>query len=938
MVAFTPHQFSAKWHASTHKEMSAYVSHFEDLCRLIGSPTPTDVDPNGSFFCYQKANLKESGQLGFADVWYDQRFGWEYVGKGGDLDQKYKQLLQYRDNLANPPLLVVCDFENIEVHTNFNGTVSQSYHVTLDHIDDGSLPVSGTNLTGIQVIRACFYEPEALRPGQTTEALTKDAADRFGTIAESLRISWGNTDELVAKFLTRLIFCMFASDVGLLSKGIITDMIDASRATTTLEFADRLRLLFGAMQTGGLFGNELIQHFDGGLFSDDEALHIDSDNLGALRRADQLNWADIEPSVFGTLFERIVNPAKRSHLGAHYTSRSDIEEIVEPALIWPLKTEWQKTEEEVVALLEQSGNATESAPSVRSEAREKLSGFLDKLGGIKILDPACGSGNFLYVSLAKLKELEQRSISFGARWGFFDLQPSVHPRQLHGIEIDPYAHTLASIVVWIGYLQWKYKNGLPFSDETPILEPLNTIKLMDAILDRSDPNNPREPEWPESDIIVGNPPFLGGKKLRQGLGDDFVDALFAVWDGRVRREADLCCYWHEKARGMIQVGRSRRAGLLATQAIRGGANRATLQRVKSTGDIFFAVSDRPWILEGAAVNVSMVGFDDGSETHRVLDGQTVAAVSSDLSYGVDVTHAARLTENLGIAFMGDTKGGSFDISKVTANELLKQPNPHGRSNADVLRLWVNGSDITGRPRGMWIVDFGTDMSLEQAAMYESPFEFVNGHVKPERLRIDEAGQFMVKRKSYRDSWWIHMEPRPAMRDALSSLERFIATPRISKHRIFVWIPVNTLPDSATIAIARDDDYTFGVLHSIVHEVWSLKMGTQLESRPRYTPTTTFETFPFPRPSDSQKLAIAEAAKQLSDYREEWLNPNQGSLPEIDLRERTLTNLYNTRPTWLELAHSKLDENVVRAYGWPANITKEQILEELLALNGHREPA
>ena len=927
MVAFTPPQFAAKWRASTNKEMSAYVSHFEDLCRLIGSPTPTDVDPNGSFFCYQKTNLKESGQLGFADVWYDQRFGWEYVGKGGDLDAKYKQLLQYRDNLANPPLLVVCDFDTIEVHTNFNGTVSHLYHVSLDHLSDGTLPVAGTDLTGLQVIRACFNEPEALRPGQTTEELTKEAADRFGQIAESLRI-WHSDDEQVAKFLTRLIFCMFASDVGLLPKGIITRMIDASLPISAVEFANRLSLLFEAMSNGGLFGSDRIEHFDGGLFSDNETLLVDSENLGALRRADQLNWADIEPSVFGTLFERIVNPAKRSQLGAHYTSRSDIEKIVEPALIWPLKTEWRQTEEEVAALLEQSSNAAEPTASVRTEARNKLSGFLDKLGNTKVLDPACGSGNFLYVSLAKLKELEQRVLSFAASWEFFDLGPKVHPQQLYGIEIDPYAHELASIVVWIGYLQWKYQNGMSFTDEVPILQPLENIMHMNGILDVSDPDNPVEPHWPDAHVIVGNPPFLGGKKLRQGLGDDYVDALFVVWDGRVRREADLCCYWHEKARAMIHSGRAQRAGLLATQSIRGGANRETLERIKESGDIFFAVSDRPWILDGAKVHVSMVGFDDGSETQRVLDGQSVSEIHADLSFGIDVTVAKRLKENLDIAYMGDTKGGAFDISEGVAQEMLRQPNPHGSSNRDVLRPWVNGADITKRPRDMWIIDFGVDTTEEHASLYEAPFEHVKRHVKPQR---DDA-------RTTISEWWLHERPRVEMRDALSSLERAIVTPRVSKHRLFVWISVETLPDSATIAIARDDDYTFGVLHSIVHEVWALKMGTQLESRPRYTPTTTFETFPFPRPSQSQRSTIAGAARTLNDHREGWLNPADETLNEVELRNRTLTNLYNSNPTWLELDHKKLNQAVFQAYGWPGNFTTEQILEGLLELNIAREAA
>ncbi len=315
-----------------------------------------------------------------------------------------------------------------------------------------------------------------------------------------------------------------------------------------------------------------------------------------------------------------------------------------------------------------------------------------------MLDPACGSGNFLYVSLALLKALEKEVIAFGSLHDITDIGPRVHPRQLYGIEISPYAVELASVVIWIGYLHWKHRNAMPFDDEEPILEPLDQIRLMDAVVDSSDPDNLTEPEWPEVDVIVGNPPFLGGKLLRRGLGDDFVDRLFAVWDGRVARESDLSCYWFEKARAAIDSGRARRAGLLATQGIRGGANRKVLERIKETGDIFYAQADRKWIQDGVAVRVSMIGFDDGSETRRLLNqtpdddpggaldrARPVEGINANLTYRADPTKARRLKENLGVSFMGITKVGPFDISGEVARRLLRSPNPHGRNNADVVR-------------------------------------------------------------------------------------------------------------------------------------------------------------------------------------------------------------------------------------------------------------
>jgi type II restriction/modification system DNA methylase subunit YeeA len=466
--------------------------------------------------------------------------------------------------------------------------------------------------------------------------------------------------------------------------------------------------------------------------------------------------------------------------------------------------------------------------------------------------------------------------------------------------------------------------------------------------------------------------------------------------------------------------------LLATQGIRGGANRETLKRIKETGDIFFAVSDRDWVLAGANVHVSMIGFDDGSETLRRLDGKTVEQINPNLTATTDVTTAKKLKANLDIAFMGTTKGGAFDISESLALELLRAPNPHGKPNSDVLVPWVNGMDLTQRPSGTWIIDYGVGLSQAKAAQYESPFEYVGKNVKPER----EGNN----RETYRRLWWQHVEARPAMRTALEPLNRFLCTTRVSKHRLFVWLQAPTLPDSATFAFARADDFFFGVLHSRIHEVWARVQGTQVREREsgfRYTPTSCFETFPFPFASDLEpptlmalqpdpayaenlaaknyfmgkeeplpyrsrrqeahtspsapythnvvldqyRAATSEAAKELNELRERWLNPPEWTVERIlefpgsadgpwsryvvnpnqngigtvryprreardgdcaaKLKQRTLTNLYNELPAWLDFAHKRLDAAVAGAYGWPADLTDEEILEKLLALNLER---
>jgi hypothetical protein len=539
----------------------------------------------------------------------------------------------------------------------------------------------------------------------------------------------------------------------------------------------------------------------------------------------------------------------------------------------------------------------------------------------------------------------------------------VRPTQLAGIEVNPYAQQLASVVVWIGYLEWMHHNGF-IAPTDPVLERMETIRHADAVLDLSDPAGPREPEWPAAEVIVGNPPFLGGKKMRAELGDDYVEDLFRLWRERVPPEADLCCYWFEKARRLVETGRCKRAGLLATQGIRGGANRAVLKRIKETGDIFFAESDRDWVLDGANVHVSMVGFDDGIETARRLDGKAVAAINANLSSAADVTQARRLEDNADLAYMGDTKGGSFEIEEAAALELLRTPNPNGLPTSNVLVPWVNGLDVTRRSRMFWIIDFGVGTGLEQASLYDAAFCRAKERVFDARSAS----------RSTIESWWLHERPRVEMRKALAPLPRFLATTTVSKHRLFVWMSAPTLPDHQLIAFAHSDDYFFGVLHSRPHEVWGLTLGTRLESRPRYTPTTCFETFPFPPATDEQKAAITTAARELDTLRNNWLNPPEWTRQEVlefpgsaggpwgpylhdadgrgigtvryprtvpkdeecarKLKERTLTNLYNQRPTWLDLAHRKLDTAVFAAYGWDPDISDENLLAALLALNQH----
>ncbi|MCY3762912.1 MAG: class I SAM-dependent DNA methyltransferase, partial [Gemmatimonadetes bacterium] len=661
-------------------------------------------------------------------------------------------------------------------------------------------------------------------------------------------------------------------------------------------------------------------------------------------------------------FERGHDPDKRSQLGAHYTDRDKIMRIVEPVVVRPLLAEWEGVKAEIAAALDRAGGTRSRAAGTRQrgQAERLLRVFLERLRGFTVLDPACGSGNFLYLALHALKDLEHRVQLEADAMGLQREFPRVGPANVRGIEINPYAAELARVSVWIGEIQWMRRNGFG-GQRDPILKPLDTIECRDAILSPEG----GEPEWPQADVMIGNPPFLGGKLLNAHLGEEYVGSIFGVYDGRVPAEADLVCYWFVKAGYHLAAGKARRAGLVSTNSIRGGANRRALQTAIDGRPIFEAWSDEPWVIDGAAVRVSLICFsrpEDEPAPERRLDGQPVDEVHADLTArrggsGVDLTEAQRLHRNMGVAFMGDTKGGPFDVPGEQAREWLRQPtNPNGGPNSDVLGPWMNGMDVTRRPADKWIVDFGSSMVREEAALYEAPFQHAVEHVYPMRQRN--------RREGYRTYWWRHVEPRPGMWEALDGLSRYIVTPTVAKHRLFAWLDARVCPDHQLIVIARDDDTTFGILHSRFHEVWSLRLGTWLGkgNDPRYTPTTTFETFPFPEglspdvpaaayADDPRALAIAEAARRLVDLRDRWLNPPEGvewveepvsgypkrPVPrdeeaEKELKKRTLTNLYNARPQWLVDAHAALDAAVAAAYGWDAGISEEETLRELLTLN------
>ena len=947
-LTVTPQDFIAKWKSSTLKESSASQEHFIDLCRLLGEQTPAEADPTGEEYCFERGARKETGGDGWADVWKRHHFAWEYKGKKANLDQAFEQLRLYSLALENPPLLIVSDMERIRIRTNWTNSVSETHELTLEDLADAAKR---------EMLKQAFSDPVQLRPLQTRQSLTESAAQSFASLAHALR-ERGHDPEEVAHFVNRLIFCMFADDVSLLPNNLFERMLEQARMEPE-SFTDLAGDLFQEMASGGRVGFEQVAWFNGGLFEDNSALPLEKSDIETVLKASRLDWSEIDPSILGTLFERGLDPGKRVQLGAHYTDRDKIMQLIDPMVIRPWLAEWEGELAEITSELERA----EAAKSVgartaqRNRAERRYREFLARLRSFTVLDPACGSGNFLYLALHALKDLEHQVQVEAEGLGFQREFPEIDPSNVKGIEINPYAAELARVSVWIGHIQWMRRNGFPGSQE-PILKPLDTIECRDAILTADG----AEPEWPDTDIVIGNPPFLGGKLLKIHLGDDYVEGLFAAYSGRVPPEADLVCYWFEKAGRQIAEGGAQRAGLVATNSIRGGANRRALEAATDNRPIFDAWSDEPWTIDGAAVRVSLVSFSrpDSEISEIRLNGERVDEIYTDLterrgSSGIDPETIRRLPQNADVAYMGDTKGGPFDIRGDLALEWLQLPaNPNGRNNTDVLKPWVNGMDTTRRPTGKWIIDFGWVMSEYAAALYEEPFEWVEKHVKPMRQNN--------RRATYREQWWRHVEPRQGMWEALEGLSRYIATPTVAKHRVFVWYDKGVCPDHQLIVIARDDDTTFGVLHSRFHEIWSLRLGTSLEDRPRYTHTTTFATFPFPDgltpniapeeyASDPRAGAIAEAARELVELRNRWINPPElvewvdlpvSGYPKYaqprdesaakELKKRTLTNLYNRRPQWLDNAHAILDAAVAEAYGWPSDISDDAALQNLRDLN------
>ncbi len=873
-----------------------------------------------------------------------------------------------------PPFLLVVDVgHSIEVFADFT-QAGKSY---LPFPDPRSFRIRLADLADEaerERLRRIWTDPFALDPTKISAAVTREIAGYLAELASSLE-KQDHPPRLVAEFLTRCLFCMFAEDVGLLPKDSFRGLLEGLRGAPE-GFVPKLRTLFAEMQTGTDYSvilNKKLLRFNGGLFEDASVLPLDGLQLSILIKASTMQWRDVEPAIFGTLLERALDPHERHKLGAHYTPRAYVERLVLPTVVEPLRADWDAVRTAAVV----------HAKAGRiKDARQEIRRFHDSLCSVRILDPACGSGNFLYVTLEHLKRLEGEVLDAAADFGenmLLDLEThTVDPHQFLGIELNPRAAALAELVLWIGYLQWHLRtrgNALPAE---PVLKKFRNIECRDAVLawdgdpvpvtdDNGNPvttwdrrsmkvdlvtgrnvpdetkrlpilsyPNARPAEWPQADYIVGNPPFLGASRMRDDLGDGYTETLRAAYP-TMPESADFVMFWWHKAAALAVAEKIKRFGFITTNSLRQTFNRRVIERAGENLAIRFAIPDHPWVdtQEGAAVRIAMTVAEAGQGSGTLLvveneepnaDGsstvmldETRGSIAADLTVGADLNSLDPLSANDGLANRGFCLfGAGFIVSHEVASSL-------GLGTISGLENYIldyrNGKDLTSSPRRLKVIDLFGLSSEEVREQFPAVYQHVLTHVKPERDHNN--------RQSRRNYWWIFGEPNKEMRRMLNGLPRYIATVETSKHRVFQFLDSGVRPDNKLVVIALRDAFSLGILTSYVHTTYALAAGSWLGvgNDPVYAKTRCFDPFPFPACSEEQKSHIRAIAEELDAHRKRV----QAQHPTL-----TLTGMYNVLEALrqpraltakeqvihdtglvsiLRQLHDDLDAAVFDAYSW-----------------------
>ncbi len=892
-----------------------------------------------------------------------------------------------------PPFILVCDVGHvIETYADFSGQGKnyaqfpdrQSFRI---YLEDLRRPEIRERLARI------WTDPMHLDPARETARVTRAIAERLAAVSKALE-EQGHEAEEVAMFLMRCLFTMFACSPGieLLPEASFRDLLHRCEQDSS-RFVYMVGQLWEAMDTGAFaFALEAkVRRFNGEFFRTRTVLPLGREEIGELRHAASYDWHEVDPSIFGTLLEQALNKSERRRLGAHYTPRAYVERLVVATVVEPLRHDW----EQALSTAERQKSAGRP-----DEAVATVQAFHATLCRTRILDPACGTGNFLYVSLELLKRLEGEVLealaNLGGQEALTGLEGhTVDPHQFLGLEINPRAAAIAELVLWIGYLQWHFRtqDGMP---REPILRAFHNIEgKFDAVLKAEVSlardahglpltrraadgsiveveayTNPRQPEWPPAEFIVGNPPFIGGKDIRARLGDERTEALWAAHPS-MNESADFVMYWWDHAAGLLTHKGTvlRRFGLVTTNSISQVFQRRVMERhllAKTPISLVMAIPDHPWTKatrDAAAVRIAMtvgeVGAREGvlrevvRETGLDTDAPLIefvefaGTINPDLTVGVDVTKARALLANEGLSSPGvKLHGAGFIVTPQAAEHLGLGKRPGLERH---IREYRNGRDLTYRPRGVMVIDlFG--LSVEQVrTSYPEVYQHLATTVKPKRdTQLAVSGT--KDAEAYTREWWLFGKPRQELRPGLEGLPRYVATVETAKHRTFSFLDASILPDNRLLAVCSSDSFILGVLSSRLHITWALATGGSLEDRPVYTKTRCFDPFPFPAADDLQKQRIRVIAEDLDAHRKHVLAEH----PHL-----TLTGLYNvleklragTAPDALDTdnrrifddglvlilkeLHNRLDAAVAAAYGWPADLSDNDILVRLVALNQER---
>ena len=982
---------------------------------IIGETSKKFIDfyRRGSFILETKqgSQPKDDGQLALPAIPKVKRVGHGVRGSR-TWDKSMVKARGQADNYARgiaredgwPPFIIVCDVGYIfEIYADFSG----QGHGYTQYPDGTSFRIFLEDLEKPEVqdlFRAIWNDPASLDTSKQSARVTREIADQLALLGNSFETQ-GHAPQKVAGFLMRCLFSMFAEDVDLIPHESFTALLKDMQATPA-NAAPALQSLWETMDKGGfspVLRTDLLK-FNGGLFAEAEALPLDSQQIALLIGAAHKDWKTVEPAIFGTLLERALDKRQRHKLGAHYTPRAYVERLVMPTVIEPLRSDWEDVQTSALLLAEQGK---------MKAARETVHDFHQKLCETKVLDPACGSGNFLYVALELMKRLEGEITTLldelGEEQSALGLEGhTVDPHQFLGIELNPWAAKVAELVLWIGYLQWHFRTHGKATPAEPVLRDFHNIENRDAVLNYTaetprmengapvtrwdgittkthpatgeevpdetarvqvmDYTNPKPAKWPEAAFIVGNPPFIGASRMRDALGDGYVEALWAAHP-KMPKSADFVMFWWDKAATrarawMPKSGKgTRRFGFITTNSLRQTFNRRVLEPhlndPKKPLSLIMAIPDHPWVdaSMGAAVRIAMTVGRKGRAEGKLLTiaeelkGETenegrvvrfdeeVGRIFGNLRIGADVAGAKALKANEGLAHMGvKLHGMGFILTKKEAECL-------GLGKIEMLekhiRPFFNGRDLVQTPRGVFAIDLFGLTAGNAKREFPKVFQKVFDTVKPERDQNN--------RETYRKNWWIFGEPRKELRPAIKEIDHYIATTRTAKHRLFSFVPSTTIAESKIVVIALDDQWQLAALSSKFHELFSLAAGGWLGvgNDPTYNHSACFNKFPFPTPTESQKATLRALGEELDKHRKD----RQAEHPKL-----TLTQMYNVLEklraedriegkdkeiyehgliALLKDIHDRIDRAVAEAYGWPEGLSDEEILQRLVDLNSER---